>query len=245
MPRYKAVISYDGSAFYGFALQKHKPSVLGALQDGFSRVGIRGEILGASRTDKGVHSTGQVISFESYHFKDIKHLQNLLNAKLYPHIAVRRLERVSEDFHPRFHALWRAYRFLLSSHAPSPFQSAYMSYEKIGDRALFQSALSMFQGRHNFALFKKNGSFTRDSIRDIFRIFSYQHKDLDVVYIKGNGFLRSQVRLMVGAALSVSRGELSLESLQEQIQAKKRHYNFPISPNGLYLCGVGYSKMKK
>lgn len=241
MPRYKAVISYDGSAFYGFALQKHKPSVLGALQDGLSRVGIRGEILGASRTDRGVHSTGQVISFKTHHFQDSKQLQNLLNVKLYPHIAVRNLTRVSEDFHPRFHALWRSYRFLLISTMPSPFYAAYMSYEKIGDRALFQSALSLFKGRHNFALFKKNGSFTKDSIRDIFRIFTYQHKGLDIVYIQGNGFLRSQVRLMVGAALSVSRGELSLENLQEQIEAKKRYYKFPISPNGLYLCGVGYS----
>lgn len=240
MPRYKAVISYDGSAFYGFALQKHKPSVLGSLQAGLSRVGIQGEILGASRTDKGVHSTGQVISFKAHHFNDIKYLQNLLNAKLYPHIAVRRLERVSEDFHPRFAALWRSYRFLLSSHTPSPFHSAYISYEKIGDRALFQTALAMFKGQHNFALFKKNGSFTKDSMRHIFRIFAYQHKGLDIVYIQGNGFLRAQVRLMVGAALSVSRGELSLQDLQEQIEAQKRHYNFPISPNGLYLCGVGY-----
>lgn len=241
MPRYKAVISYDGSAFYGFALQKHKPSVLGALQDGLARVGIRSEILGASRTDRGVHSTGQVISFESSHFFDTQHLQNLLNTKLYPHIAVRSLVGVSKDFHPRFHALWRSYRFLLTSTLPSPFSSPYVSYEKMGDRALFQSALSLFKGRHNFALFKKNGSFTKDSYRTILRIFAYEHKGLDVVYIRGNGFLRSQVRLMVGAALSVSRGELSFEALREQLECKKRHYNFPISPNGLYLCGVGYN----
>ena len=63
---------------------------------------------------------------------------------------------------------------------------------------------------------------------------------MGVVYMRGNGFLRSQVRLMVGAALSVSRGEMSLINLKEQLLAKKQYYHYPIAPQGLYLCGVGY-----
>lgn len=240
MLRYKAVIAYDGSAFSGFALQKHKPSVLGRLQEALARVGITGEILGASRTDRGVHATRQVISFEARHFEDTRHLQNLLNLKLYPHIMIRHLQVVDRGFHPRFHARWRAYRFLLCSKLPTPFASAYMSHEVIGDRVRFSHALAMFEGEHDFSLFKKNGSFTKDCRRVVLKSLYYRHGSLDVIYIRGNGFLRSQVRLMVGAALSVSRGELSREALQEQIHAKRGHYHFPISPNGLYLCGVGY-----
>ncbi|MCX2716261.1 tRNA pseudouridine(38-40) synthase TruA [Helicobacter sp. MIT 21-1697] len=249
MPTYKAVIAYDGSAFSGFALQKDKrfKSVLSALKEGFARVGIRSDIIGAGRTDKGVHATRQVICFQSKHFlspqtQDIESLRLLLNAKLYPHIMVRSLHIVDEDFHPRFDALWRAYRFLLSPNRPSPFISPYVTYEKIGDRILFANALQAFVGQHNFILFKKNGSHTKNCVRTIFVCRHYTHKNVDVVYVRGSGFLRAQVRLMVGAALACSRGELSIYALKEQIESKKQHYTYPLSPNGLYLCGVGYGQ---
>ncbi|WP_334097167.1 tRNA pseudouridine(38-40) synthase TruA [Helicobacter typhlonius] len=242
MCRFKAVIAYDGSAFSGFALQKHRRSVLGELIESFARVGIGGEILGASRTDKGVHATAQVISFQNKHIHryDTHFLRSLLNAKLYPHIMVRSLCEVDSHFHPRFDAKWRAYRFLLSPTRPSPFASAYINYEKIGDMVRFHQALRLFKGTHNFVFFKKNGSYTKDDVRHIFDVRHYQRGGIDVVYMRGNGFLRSQVRLMVGTALSVSRGELSIENLQEQLLGKKRHYHYPISPQGLYLCGIGY-----
>lgn len=242
MQQYKAVIAYDGSAFCGFALQKHKKSVLGALQEAFLRVGISGEILGASRTDKGVHATAQVISFHNAHIHtyDKHFLLSLLNTKLYPHIMIRSLHKVNSHFHPRFDAKWRAYRFLLSNKRPSPFASAYVSYEKIGDLSHFCAALNLFKGTHNFTFFKKNGSYTKDDMREIFNIRFYHYQDMGVVYMRGNGFLRSQVRLMVGAALSVSRGEMSLINLKEQLLAKKQYYHYPIAPQGLYLCGVGY-----
>lgn len=247
MPTYKAVIAYDGSVFSGFALQKDKrlKSVLGTLKEGFARVGIKSDIIGAGRTDKGVHATGQVICFQSTHFLDsqvqaIESLRFLLNAKLYPHIMVRSLYIVDDTFHPRFDALWRSYRFLLSPTQPSPFAAPYVSYEKMGDRILFVNALKAFLGQHNFIFFRKNGSYTKNCIRTIFAIRHYTYKNLDVVYVRGNGFLRAQVRLMVGAALAYSRGELSFNSLKEQINGQKQHYTYPISPNGLYLCGVGY-----
>ncbi|WP_300446243.1 tRNA pseudouridine(38-40) synthase TruA [uncultured Helicobacter sp.] len=245
MHTYKAVIAYDGSAFSGFALQKHKKSVLGALQEGLGRVGISGEILGASRTDKGVHSTGQVISFKSSHLHryESAFLLSLLNAKLYPRIMIRSLKRVPHHFHPRFDAKWRAYRFLLSPTFPPPFASSYVTHQKIGDMARFIAALHCFKGEHNFLYFKKNGSFTQSNVRTIFDIKYYRYKSIDVVYVRGNGFLRSQVRLMVGAALSVSRGEMSMQHLQEQLLAQKQHYAYPISPQGLYLCGVGYDEL--
>lgn len=242
MHKYKAVIAYDGSVFCGFALQKHKKSVLGALQEAFSRVGISGEILGASRTDKGVHATAQVISFcnDFIHRYERDYVLWLLNTKLYPHIKIRSIHIVPPHFHPRFDAKWRAYRFLLTSTLPSPFASAYVSYEKIGDISRFHKALSLFKGVHNFAFFKKNGSYTKDDVRHIFDIRHYQYRGIDVVYMRANGFLRSQVRLMVGAALSVSRGEMSCNDLQEQILTQRQHYRYPITPQGLYLCGVGY-----
>lgn len=241
MPVYKAVIAYDGSAFSGFALQQDKPSVLGALKKAFLRVGINSEILGAGRTDKGVHSTGQVISFKSEYFAEsAEFLRETLNSKLYPTIFIRSISVAPDGFHPRFCAKWRAYRYLLVQMRPLPFQAPYLSYEKIGDKRLFARALRLFEGTHNFEYFKKNGSLCRDYVRYIMKSRFYEYRDLGVVYIRGSGFLRSQVRLMVGSALAVSRGEISEKELQEQILCQAKHYSFPISPNGLYLCRVGY-----
>lgn len=243
MYTYKAVISYDGSVFFGFASQKSNVNVTDYLKNALARVGITTDILGASRTDKGVHATRQVICFGSSYIHTYKKafLISLLNEKLHPHIMIRSLHRVGKSFHPRFDAKWRAYRFLLTSELPSPFMSAYVTRAKIGDKRLFESALNIFKGEHNFSLFKKNGSYTKNHIRTIFDIKYYQYRNIDVVYMRGDGFLRSQVRLMVGAALSVSNGNMSLQDLQEQLLTHKRYYSYPLSPNGLYLCGVGYS----
>ncbi|TLD96830.1 tRNA pseudouridine(38-40) synthase TruA [Helicobacter jaachi] len=242
MPTYKAVIAYDGSAFSGFALQKHRPSVLEALQKAFLKVGIESPIIGASRTDKGVHATAQVISFKACHLdsKNTQLLRDLLNTKLYPHIKLRSLCKIHDDFHPRFEALWRAYRFIFYTN-PSVFCSSYVSCEKIGNIKLLKSALKAFEGEHNFMYFKKNGSYTKSDIRTIFACKHYTYKGANIIYIRANGFLRAQVRLMVGAALCVSRGELELKALKEQLSLKAKHYTYPISPNGLYLCGVGYA----
>lgn len=242
MQHYKAVIAYDGSAFCGFAEQKAKNTVLGTLKESFYRVGIDSEIIGASRTDKGVHATRQVISFSNAHLHiySLDSLRALLNAKLYPHIYIRSLCKAHSDFHPRFCAKWRAYRFVLSPSHPNPFIADYVTYAQMGDISRFRSALKCFLGEHNFMYFKKNGTRTKDDIRRIFYIATYQYKHLHIVYIRGNGFLRSQVRLMVGAALSVSRGEMSLNHLHSQLLAQSRHYHYPIAPQGLYLCGIGY-----
>lgn len=251
---FKAVIAYDGSAFNGFAWQKNQPSVLGELQKAFMKVGIKGEIIGAGRTDKGVHATHQVVSFEVPYMKDtcadslqekasIESLRCLLNTKLTPHIFIRSLRRVHKNFHARFDACWRSYRFLLAQTLPTPFLSRYVSYEKIGDFTHFKRALELFVGVHNFSLFKKNGSPTKDDIREIYIARAYWYREFIVVYVRGSGFLRAQMRLMVGAASAHSRGELHLDSLFEQICAKKRHYAYPISAHGLYLCGVGYASV--
>lgn len=240
MPRFKAQIAYDGSAFSGFAPQSDKPSVLESLQNAFAKVGITSQILGASRTDSGVHATRQVISFESSHFDDTKALQNLLNAKLYPHIAIRHLSVVDSSFHPRFSAKSRTYRMLLSSTLPSPFSAKYISYVRLDNFMRFCEALKCFEGTHNFIYFKKNGSSAKDFVRTIYQCKAYQYKGLCVVNVRGSGFLRAQVRLMVGASVAYANNDISLEALKAQIAGKSSVYRYPISPNGLYLCGVGY-----
>ena len=103
-----------------------------------------------------------------------------------------------------------------------------------------REALSLFRGRHNFALFKKQGTPSRDCVREILQSYVYRYDDFLVLHLRANGFLRAQVRLMLGTAFSYGRAELSKQQLQAQIDAKIQSYTMPLSPNGLYLCGVGY-----
>ncbi len=240
--RILAKIAYDGSAFSGFAPQKQRGiiSVAGRLREILGSVGIDSEILAAGRTDKGVHATAQMISFDVVRCWDLGYLRDLLNKKSYPHIFFASLRYVSEAFHPRFCAVWRSYRYLVSLHTPKPFITRYVSYERYGDLVRVREALEMFKGRHNFALFKKQGTPSKDCVREVLQSYAYRYRDLLVIHLRSNGFLRSQVRLMLGAAFSYGRGELTRVQLQDQIDAKIQSYTMPLSPNGLYLCGVGY-----
>lgn len=240
--RILARLAYDGSAFSGFAPQKERGiiSVAGRLREILGSVGIDSEILAAGRTDKGVHATAQMVSFDVVRLWDLGHLRTLLNKKGYPHIFFVSLRYVSEEFHPRFCALWRSYRYIVSLHAPKPFIARYVSYERYGELARVREALSLFRGRHNFALFKKQGTPSRDCVREILQSYVYRYDDFLVLHLRANGFLRAQVRLMLGAAFSYGRAELSKQQLQAQIDAKIQSYTMPLSPNGLYLCGVGY-----
>lgn len=241
--RILAKIAYDGSAFSGFAPQRESNivSVAGRLAEILGSVGIDSVLLAAGRTDKGVHATAQMITFDVARFWDLAYLRTILNKKSYPHIFFVSLRYVSQTFHPRFSAVWRAYRYLVSLQAPHPFIARFVSYERYGDLGRVREALELFRGRHDFALFKKRGTPSRDCVREITQSYAYIHRHLLVIHIRADGFLRSQVRLMLGAAFSYGRGDISKTQLQDQIDARTRHYTTPLSPNGLYLCGVGYS----
>ncbi|PAF48572.1 tRNA pseudouridine(38-40) synthase TruA [Helicobacter sp. 12S02634-8] len=246
MKRLKAVIAYDGSVFSGFARQRRAGimSVTEAIESVLKNIGIDDTIIGAGRTDKGVHASGQVISFKALTQIKTDKIRSLLNQKLYPHIYIKNLQEVPLDFHPRFDAKARGYRYIFGSQFINPFISKYISQEKFGDTMRIQEALKLFVGVHHFGYFKKQGSPTKSDVREILSARIYPHKifsqTYQVIYLEGRGFLRSQVRLMVGIILAYSRGEVRLEDITLQLEGQKRVFSCPVSPNGLYLCRVVY-----
>lgn len=240
--RFLAKIAYDGSAFSGFAIQpdSHIHTIEGKLKEVLQSVGIDSALLYAGRTDKGVHASAQMISFESGINWDIKRLKNLLNQKLYPHIYCKNIWITPNDFHPRYNALWREYRYIATQNTPTVFHSRFVGFEDYGDISRVRESLGYFLGEHNFRFFKKQGSVSKSDVRHIFGIRSFLHKDFLIISIRGNGFLRSQVRLMLGAIFAYGRGEITKTHLLNQITGQKRTFWQPISPNGLYLSAVGY-----
>lgn len=249
MQRLKATIAYDGSAFKGFARQRTKriPSVSERIESALRSMGITDEIIAAGRTDKGVHASAQIISFclnDSMESFDLEKIKNLLNNKLYPHIFIRQLFKVPISFHPRFGAKRRGYRYIFNHRCNNPFISQYVSKEDSGDKYRIQEALNIFLGKHDFGYFKKQGSDTKSDEREIFKAILYEHKFFSqifqVIYLEANGFLRAQVRLIIGAVFAYARGEIMLSDIKLQLEKKKRIFTCPVSPNGLYLARVIY-----
>lgn len=240
--RFLAKIAYDGSAFSGFAIQpdSHINTIEGKLNEVLQSVGIDSVILSAGRTDKGVHASAQMVSFESKLHWDLARLKGLLNQKLYPHIYCKDIWKVPNDFHPRFQALWRGYRYIATQKLPNVLYSRFVGFENYGDVLRVRESLKYFLGEHNFKFFKKQGTPNKSDIRHIFYINCFMYRDFFVITMRGNAFLRAQVRLMLGAAFAYGRGEITKTDLLMQLEGKKRVFWQPISPNGLYLSAVGY-----
>lgn len=246
MKKIVAKIAYDGSAFSGFARQRRKDviSVSERIEIALRSMGIDDEIKASGRTDKGVHSTGQMIGFCVDKKIPISKIQSLLNQKLYPHIMIKNIFEVDDSFEVRFDAKARGYRYIFCNQHLDPFVSKYISMEKYGAKNLIQEALNLFVGKHCFSYFKKKGSETKTDNREIYKAKIYEHKifgkKCSVIYLEANGFLRSQVRLIIGSVLAYSRGEISLEEISLQLKCEKSFYSKPVSANGLYLVRVIY-----
>jgi tRNA pseudouridine38-40 synthase len=240
--RVKGIISYDGGSFYGFQIQPNKESITSKILKSLKILNIETEIQGSGRTDRGVHASGQVIHFDIPEFwSDLEKLKNILNDFLSPNIYIKELKAVNQSFHSRFDAKRRIYRYIISTKRPNPFEAKYITFiDEIDEIAIAQS-IKLFEGVHNFELFKKEGSTTKNYIREIFKTRFYKFKrDYYILYFEGNGFLRSQIRFMVGFLIAISEKKLSKENLIEQLNCKKS-FKFTIAkPNGLYLAKIKY-----
>jgi tRNA pseudouridine38-40 synthase len=240
--RVKAVISYDGSAFYGFQRQASTPlTVTQQIEKVLKNLQINTTITGSGRTDRGVHATGQVIHFDLPPFwRDLNKLKLILNRRLSA-ISFRDIVSVSPSFHARFSAQKRLYRYIFKSEPLSVFERKYVAcYPEIEHKEILIRALNAFCGTHDFLYFHKTGSDIHTTVRTIYSAHYYTYKNYHVITFKANGFLRSQVRLMVDAAMSCAKGNITLEMLQAQIACKMQLHTTLAPAEGLYLSKIYY-----
>lgn len=237
----KAVIAYDGSAYYGFQKQTTtRQTITTTIEDVLRSLKIESPITGSGRTDAGVHATGQVIHFDlpSY-WTDLGKLTLNMNRKLRD-IQVKHICKVDDDFHARFHAKKRIYRYILKTTSPSLFERKYISHYPTFEPTLLQEALATFKGSHDFDYFRKTGSETHTSLREIYDARYIKRGDYHFIYFTANSFLRSQIRMMVDATMQVARNELSIEALKTQLACKERHTTKLAPAEGLYLARILY-----
>jgi tRNA pseudouridine38-40 synthase len=241
MQRVKAIITYDGSYFQGFQKQKStKNTITTQIEIALASLGIQNSIRGSGRTDAGVHATGQVIDFIVPDFwSNLKKLKFELNRKL-KYISFKHISFIDDNFHSRFSAKKRVYRYIFKTTTPTIFEQNHISYYPRFDKELLNKALNIFQGEHDFSNFIKTGSITHTNIRHIYKAYYKPYKNYYIIYFEANGFLRSQVRMMVEGSMQVALGKLELKELEEQLELKKRYITKLAPPEGLYLAKIIY-----
>ena len=230
-------LCYDGTHFLGSQSQKSSNNtILGNLQKVLSQLSIESKVIASGRTDKGVHATGQVCHVDLPEFWfDLKKLKRVLNEMLPPSINIKNVKEVSKEFHARYSAKKRVYRYIIKKAKSNPFETNYITFLNSLDFDKIQKNIKLFIGEHDFSNFKKTGSDTKSNTRIIYKASAYKHKDNVVLYFEANGFLRSQIRLMVGALL-----KLNTKEIQQQLNCKKDFKIKPAPSNGLYLAKIKY-----
>jgi tRNA pseudouridine38-40 synthase len=241
--RVRAVVAYDGTEYGGFQRQANAFAVQEALEDALAQV-TQEEIRlwAAGRTDAGVHALGQAIAFDTAWRHPVSDLQRALNAVLPEDVAVRALDVCAPDFHPRYDAQSRCYRYKIYQGAVRcPFcrrYSLHIAYPL--DVALMEQAAQCLVGVHDFAAFGRSptGGAT---VREVFR--AQWREDPPYLYfdVEGNAFLYRMVRSIVGTLLQVGYGKLDAGGFEAVLASRDRSQSGPVAPpHGLYLMEVKY-----
>ena len=237
----KFIISYDGTVYQGSQKQPNRQTVEDKLQDVFKTLNVKTKIILSGRTDKDVHATGQVFNCTLPSFwNDLVKLKDIMNQHLPLSIKVKTITKVDDSFHSRFHAKKRVYRYFVSKKELSVFNSKYIAHYENFDEKLIEKAIKVFVGINDFEYFHKKGSDKDNTVREVFDAKFYKYKDIYVFKFTANSYLRSQIRLMVGALLKVGINKLSIEDLKAQLNREKHIFKMPASPYGLYLTKVFY-----
>ncbi len=246
MATWRLTIEYDGRAFSGFQTQPNAPTVQATLEAALSHHFHVERVIvnGSGRTDAGVHALGQVITFRADEPRDPNKLRMGLNTALPPEISVIDARVVPDRFHARFSALGKTYRYrMLERRDRSPFSHGYALHLKrpMSWRAI-EAALPALVGTHDFSTFRGAGCTARSPIRTIDRA---EHIDLGGgehhLVFHGNGFLRYQVRRMVGTLLEIGDGRRPPEALAAALAARDpSQAGRTARPHGLYLVSVDY-----
>jgi tRNA pseudouridine38-40 synthase len=250
----KITLAYDGTAYVGWQRQAAGTSIQGLLEAAIARIeGDAITVTGAGRTDAGVHALGQVasvtvpsaassIACDAY--------VRALNASLPEDVRVRAVEEAGDDFHARFSARAKTYRYRLTrGGVASPFESRYAWHITHPlDVAAMRAALDACRGEHDFAAFQSTGTPVRDTIRTMLAVGLTEESapfasgaPLLVIELTGTGFLRHMVRAIAGTVVEIGRGRWAADEMNKILASRDRSRAGPTAPpQGLFLISVDY-----
>jgi tRNA pseudouridine38-40 synthase len=242
--RLKLVVEYDGTPFSGWQRQLNGPSVQEHLEDAVkSLVGKTTTVVGASRTDAGVHARGQVASFVTTADISVDGFRRGININVPREISVASVVEVPMSFHPRFdsHEKWYRYSIFCRS-SPCPMHRLYSWHRpKPLDIEPMQRAATFLLGEHDFSAFRARHCSAEHAQRNIRKIDVTQAGELIYVDVYGNAFLRNMVRIIAGTLVDVAEGRLTPESVGDILASGDRTQGGQTAPaHGLTLMEVRY-----
>ena len=255
MRNIKLTIEYEGTNYCGWQVQKshqvtksprhQKKSIQEIIENTLSKIlQERIRLIASGRTDAGVHALAQVANFKTCSNIALDKLQRALNGNLPQDIAISDIEEVNLDFHSRFHAKSKIYRYtILNRGWSSPLlRNTVYFYPYPLDVKLMRQEARCLLGRHDFKSFCASGSSTKDTVRIIKKIAIRNIRyALLAIDIEADGFLYNMVRNIVGTLIEIGRGRFSKGGLKKILLAKNRKFAGPAVPAcGLCLLKVGY-----
>ena len=239
-------LEYDGTAYHGWQVQPKVPTIQQRLEETLHRLlGETVRVVGAGRTDAGVHALGQVAHFLTENPLEVQALYRGMNSLLPPDIVVKAAREVPSGFHARKSALMKRYEYwVLNDPTPSAFRHRFLWHVRTRlDRDQMQRAAQDLVGEHDFVSFQASGGEPgTHTIRDL-RLLEIKgdSKGFIRVAAEGKSFLRGMVRILVGTLVDVGRGKIPVETVSEILIAKDRKAAGRTAPGkGLFLKWVRY-----
>ncbi len=252
MARYQIILAYDGTDFSGSQRQGKARTVQGELEKALRKIGWTGKsILLAGRTDTGVHASGQTAAFDLPWSHSLEDLQNALNAGLPRDLAIRCLSLAADDFHPRFDARSRRYRYRLFCDANrDPLRERY-AWRVWPPVSGLDSLTALWLGVHDFAAFGSPTVPRGSTVRTVYAAHWQADGDEWTFEIEANAFLYRMVRRLVFLQVAVGQGRLPAEALAKGLadrpelrqEAKRKFPGGLAPPNGLTLVEVKYDNL--
>lgn len=246
MKRVKLTIAYDGTNYCGWQVQPNGITVEEVLNRELSRL-LQEEIhvIGASRTDSGVHALGNVAVFDTDARIPAEKISFALNRSLPDDIVVQKSEEVPQDFHPRYCDSTKTYEYCIwNATFVQPVNRLYTYHVHDAlDVEAMQRAARYIYGEHDFASFCSVGAQVQTTVRTVYSVDVIKKNELITIRVTGAGFLYNMVRIIAGTLLQVGTGAKSPEWVKEVLEAKDRNQAGPTAPaHGLTLIGIAYGE---
>ena len=245
MKRIKLTVAYDGTNYHGWQVQPNAVTIEGKLNEAISELTKESiQVIGASRTDAGVHALGNVAVFDTESRIPGEKFSYALNQRLPDDIVIQQSQEVDKDFHPRYCTCEKTYEYVILNRKfplPEYRNIAFFYYGDLDIKAM-QEATKAFLGEHDFAGFCSAGAQVKTTVRTIYEL-TVEKKDNDMICIRvrGNGFLYNMVRIIAGTLLEVGKGNIEAKSLENRIAAADRSQAGPTAPaRGLKLIRIQY-----
>lgn len=244
--RIKLTISYDGTAYAGWQRQLNAPSVQASIETALeSLTGDRTAVIGASRTDAGVHALGQAAHFDTCASIPAEKFSFAINTRLPPDIRVVDSRQVPQAFHARYGARGKTYRYQIHN---SPHASALYRHQLVHvipplDMERMRTAAQTVLGAHDFRAFAAAGSEAKTTVRDISAIALTQEGERIELTVSGRSFLYNMVRILAGSLICIGAGKLPQDALARAVQTGNRlDLGITAPAHGLTLMQVRYEE---